>query len=593
MDNDDIPKRNTRFAHQAISRLIAGGCAGFVISPGSRHTPLVMAVAHARAPTEVVLDERSAGFLALGWAKAVQAPIVLLCTSGSAGAHYLPAVVEAWETGVPLVLITADRPPEHLGIGAPQTTRQDGFYAHHVKGRFAIGAADEQSALTELENLDELLLLARAGKPGPVQLNIGFREPLWEMSPTPLRLEDLAQPAREAEVPRQDPQELPDARRGVLVVGPIQEARPDAREAVESLVALARRRGWPVLADIASGLRQHAAADSGLVNGFDLFLRSTAARTALRPELVLHVGRMPTSKALFTWLQGLEDEDVDVRHLSTDGQVHSLGRSPSLIPTSWHQLVASCRETRSEARQAGHWLQRWRAAEHLTTAVVEEHFDRAGMWEGAVARTAANMPAGSTLVLGSGMPVRDADTYIAQLAAETRCLANRGVNGIDGLVATAAGAATPDPDSLVRLLVGDQAFHYDLGSLATAAARPNLDIVVINNDGSGIFEFLPISQAGDAFRKFFLAPQQTDILTAAAAFGMQACRCTSIEDLARFLASPRRGPRIAEVMVDRRHNVYIHKQISNAVTARLDQDFLSEDTDGQRANARKRGLESG
>lgn len=593
MANDDLASRNAQFARQAISRLIAGGCAGFVISPGSRHTPLVMAVATASVPTEVILDERSAGFFALGWAKAARAPIALICTSGSAGAHYLPAVIEAWETGVPLVLVTADRPPEHLGIGAPQTTRQDGFYTHHIKNRFAIAAADDQSAVADLDKLDALVSLANSGKPGPVQLNVGFREPLWEASPTPLDMEKPDQRTRVDNTTPDDSLAIPDAVRGVLVVGPIQEARPGIRQAIDSLVDLAQRRGWPILADIASGLRHDAPESTALVHGCDLFLRSAATRAALRPELVLHVGRMPTSKTLFSWLQELEDDGADVFHLSTDGQPHSLGRAPHIIPTNWGQLDASCRAAHAQGRQPGSWLQQWRRAQNLTSPVVEAAFESAGLWEGAVARIAAIAPAGSRVVLGSGMPVRDMDTYVAQLAPETQCLVNRGVNGIDGLLATAAGAATYDPDTLVRLLVGDQAFHYDLGSLAVAATRPNLDIVVINNDGSGIFEFLPISQAGEAFEKYFLAPQQTDILTAAAAFGIQACRCTSNDELTQFLASPRQGPRIAEVMVDRPHNVYIHKQISSEVIGRLDQEFHLETTDGQRPNAGRRGVESG
>ncbi|MDH3620593.1 MAG: 2-succinyl-5-enolpyruvyl-6-hydroxy-3-cyclohexene-1-carboxylic-acid synthase [Gammaproteobacteria bacterium] len=591
MENDNIARRNAQFAQQAISRLIAGGCAGVVISPGSRHTPLVIAVANAGVPTEVVLDERSAGFLALGWAKASRSPIALICTSGSAGAHYLPAVIEAWESGVPLLLITTDRPPEHLGIGAPQTTRQDGFYTNHVKSQFSIGAADEASAIAELEHVDELVALARAGKPGPVQLNIGFREPLWEAGPTPLELEDPARPKPGVETALEDALELPDATRGVLVVGPIQEALPDARQAVAALAALAQRRGWPVLADVASGLRQHPSLGPSLVHGYDLFLRSEAARAALRPELVLHAGRMPTSKTLFTWLQVLEDDSVDVLHLSTDGEAHSLGQSPRVVPTSWSQLTATCEAAKSGVGESNAWLPQWQNAHRLTYSVVDEISESAGLWEGSVAQVAARVSEGSTLVLGSGMPVRDADTYVTGLAPATDCLVNRGVNGIDGLLATAAGAALHNEDSPVRLLAGDQAFLHDIGSLAVVAGRPNLDIVVINNGGSGIFEFLPISQAGDAFEKYFLAPQRTDIQAAAEAFGVEVCRCESNEELEQFLDAPRQGPRIAEVMVDRAHNVYIHKQISAAVSSRLDQEIHLETSDGKRADAG--GVESG
>jgi len=593
LDNDSVAKRNAQFARQAVSQLIDGGCAGFVISPGSRHTPLVMAIASARVPTEVILDERSAGFFALGWAKATQAPIALVCTSGSAGAHYLPAVIEAWESGVPLVLITADRPPEHLGIGAPQTTRQDGFFANHVKGRLEIGAADDPSAIEELDGLTKLLVAASSGKPGPVQLNIGFREPLWEATPTTVDLEPPAVSTARPEALPCDPIPLPDVARGALVIGPVQEAHPESRGAVESLVSLARRRGWPVLADIASGLRSRGPETSGLVHGCDLFLRSAPTREALRPELVLHVGRMPTSKTLFTWLQNLEDHDTNVLHLSTDGQAHSLGRAPQIIPSSWRQLLASCEADESQSRQPGPWLQQWQAAERLTFSALEDATRDAGLWEGAVARVVTPMPTGSSLVLGSGMPVRDVDTYVTHLESDTTCLVNRGVNGIDGLIATAAGVAAHDPDKQVRLLVGDQAFLHDLGSLAVAADRRNLEMVVINNSGSGIFEFLPISQAGESFEKYFLAPQQTDILAVAAAFGIEASRCTSIDELTRFLDAPLPGPRIAEIMVDRAHNVYIHKEISAAVTSRLDQAFHLETNNGKRASPGQRGMESG
>jgi len=552
-----------------------------------------MAAAQAGVPTEVVLDERSAGFFALGWAKAARAPIALMCTSGTAGAHYLPAVIEAFESGVPLVVITTDRPPEHLGIGAPQTTRQDGFYAHHIKNQCTIGAADEEAALATLGQFEELALLAQAGKPGPVQINVGFREPLWEAAPTPVDVQDPVPPTPGIEVEPDQALELADAQRGIVVVGPVQESRPDAAAAVEALVALAAERGWPVLADIASGLRRDAPLAPALVHGSDLFLRSAVARAALRPELVLHVGRMPTSKTLFTWLQQLEDDDVDVVHLSTDGQAHSLGHSPRVVVTNWQQLRASCRAASVETRRTGDWLRRWQDAERLTRSAVDNASRDAGLWEGSIARAVSRLPAGSSLVLGSGMPIRDADTYVTRLAPETRCLVNRGVNGIDGLLATAAGVATHDADRPVRLLTGDQAFLHDIGSLALVAGRPNLDIVVINNGGSGIFEFLPISQAGAAFEKYFLAPQQAHIRSAAAAFGIEAYCCTSNGELEEHLAAPLQGPRIVEVMVDRAHNVYIHKEISAAVIDRLDQELHTETTDGKRADARRRGVESG
>jgi len=588
---ESIASRNARFARQAVARLASAGCAGFVISPGSRNTPLVMAVADTGLPVEVVLDERSAGFFALGWAKAACAPVALLCTSGSAGAHYLPAVIEAHESGVPLLLITADRPPEHQGIGAPQTTRQDGFYTHHTKGRYQVGAADEQRAIDSLAELDTYLGMAIGGKPGPIHLNIGFREPLWdEALPAPPGTQPAAGPPRPAPAHRLP--DLPEAERGLLVVGPVQEAVPEALPAIRALADLAARRGWPVLADVASGLRQDLAHGGSVVHGYDLFLRSPSVRMALQPELVLHAGRLPTSKTLFSWLQQLEDQGTDVRHLSTDGQPHSLGRAPRIVPIEWSALGRQCDGDPGQVRTAGPWLQGWRRAERSSARIVAVQTARAGLWEGRVARAAAALPPGSSLVLASGMAIRDTDSHVPQLPPGTRCLVNRGVNGIDGLIATAAGVAAQDPSRRVRLLLGDLAFQHDMGSLALAARRPNLDIVVLNNGGGGIFEFLPISQAGANFEKFFLTPQQLDIAAAAGAFGIPALRCTTLRELVAGIGAEPRGPRVVEVMVDRRHNVYIHRMISSAVIDGLEQEFSSEDDDGEGSDGTGRAVES-
>lgn len=591
MATDGVAQRNARYARHAVARMLEAGCAGFVVSPGSRNSPLIVAIANTGAPVDVVLDERGAAFFALGRAKAAQAPIALVCTSGSAGAHYLPAVIEAHETGVPLLVVTADRPPELHGVGAPQTTRQDRFFGAHVKGALTVAAADDADADDALETLSELLALAGDGKPGPIHVNIGFREPLWEPGPAPVF---TARPERTTQkaVDVVEAIDLPDAENGLLVLGPVQEATPDAGAAVEALTHLARRRGWPVLADVASGLRHSGIAEQPRVHGYDLFLRSDAARTALEPQLIIHAGRMPTSKSLATWMQDLEDRGVPVLHLSTDGQPHSLGRHPRIVDVTWRQLAESCDKPQEAPRSCGPWLARWRRAASETLAEVDAGLDGAGCWEGAVARIAARVPDGSRLLLASGMPIRDVDTFAGELPAGTACLVNRGVNGIDGLIASAAGVAAQDPGRHTRLVLGDLAFLHDVGSLALAADRRNLDIVVVNNGGGGIFEFLPISQAGDVFEKFFLAPQQTDILSVAGAFGIEARRCTSPRTLEELLAAPLRGPRITEVVVERAHNVYIHNKVSSAVVARLDQVFDPEETDGEGSGAAQRSLES-
>jgi 2-succinyl-5-enolpyruvyl-6-hydroxy-3-cyclohexene-1-carboxylate synthase len=591
MSADNIAIRNAHYAQQVIDCLLAAGCTGFVISPGSRNTPLVMAVANTQARLEVVVDERSAGFFALGWAKAVKAPIGLICTSGSAGAHYLPAIIEAWESGVPLVALTADRPPEHQNIGAPQTTIQDGFYTHHTKGFLAIGAADDSRANEQLVELEQLALEATRGKPGPVHVNIGFREPLWQAAPRQLPIRRPHATPSTAHVDDMIPP-LPAVRRGLIVAGPIQEAHPDAASAAQAATDLARKLGWPVLADVASNLRQNPDNADILISHYDLLLRSETARSALKPGFMLHIGRMPTSKTLFTWMQELEDLGTPVWHLGSDGQAHTLAARPTVFRTSWSRLGSYCKETAKNVAGAG-WLAPWRQAEKTTQAEIAEQTCSAGLWEGALAHAATRLPRNARIVLASGMTVRDVDSYATSLALGSECLVNRGVNGIDGLIATAAGVAAADDSRHVRLIVGDLAFQHDLASLALAASRPNLDIVVTNNGGGGIFEFLPIRQSTDKFEQFFLTPQNLNIRAITAAFGIASCRCESIDELTAALAESAPGCRVAEVMIDRQNNVTIHRKIGSAVIARLNSEFPLERVDGEGSADTGGGVEPG
>lgn len=592
MNADNIPHRNAEFAQQLVQRLCEAGCAGFVVSPGSRNTPIVMAAANTTSPIEVILDERSAGFFALGWAKAARQPIALVCTSGSAGANYLPAVIEARETGVPLIVVTADRPPEHQDIGAPQTTFQDGFYHRHAKGYLGIAAADDEQALGKLPELAKLAASAREGKPGPVHLNIGFREPLWEAAPRALPVDQAIESAGPTlnfdELP-----EMPGTGRGLVVAGPIQEAHPEAQAAAQAVMQMANRLGWPVLADIASGLRQGANDSTHLVSHYDLLLRSEKVRAALAPDFVLHIGRMPTSKTLFTWLQTLEDGGTEVWNLSSDGQAHSLASNPRVIRTSWRRLANYCQGVLPGSSPDSDWIDRWKMAERITSGVVSEQIADAGTWEGGIAAIATRIPRKGRLVLASGMAIRDADSYASKLPQGSECLVNRGVNGIDGLIATAAGVAAQDRSRLVRLLIGDLAFQHDIGSLAAAAAQPNLDIVVINNGGGGIFEFLPIRQATDKFDRFFLTPQNLNIPAVTAGFGIVSCRCESAGELELVLSGAKSGCRVTEVIVDRQHNVNIHKSIGAAVIARLDEEFKLEQVNGEGNATPGGGLEPG
>jgi 2-succinyl-5-enolpyruvyl-6-hydroxy-3-cyclohexene-1-carboxylate synthase len=238
-------------------------------------------------------------------------------------------------------------------------------------------------------------------------------------------------------------------------------------------------------------------------------------------------------------------------------------------------------------------MEGWRKAETMTREVISEQTADVALWEGEISAIASRIPRKGRLILASGMAIRDADSYASKLPPDSECLVNRGVNGIDGLIATAAGVAFEDSTRQVRLLIGDLAFQHDLGSLATAAIQPNLDIVVINNGGGGIFEFLPIRQATDKFDRFFLTPQNLNIPAITAGFGIASYRCESASELELVLLGTKTGCRVTEVIVDRQYNVNIHKAIGSAVIARLDKEFLLEQVDGEGNATPGGGLEPG
>ncbi|MCD6728015.1 MAG: 2-succinyl-5-enolpyruvyl-6-hydroxy-3-cyclohexene-1-carboxylic-acid synthase [Solirubrobacteraceae bacterium] len=553
------------------------GIAGAVTSPGSRSTPLVLSlVRDGGFPCVSQIDERSAGYFALGMAKATGRPAVLACTSGTAAANYLPAVVEARESRVPLVVLSADRPAELRRTGAGQAIDQIRLYGDHVKLFEEVGV--EQATLQALRWIRALACRAVAAaldRPaGPVHLNFPLREPLVLGVPLPAeepggggrpdgrpwvaRLRTASDPRAAAAALEPIVAAAP---RGVLVLG--RHERPGFGSLARAASAFGAASGWPLLADPLSGARS----GPGAIAHYDALLRSEAFADAARPTAVLRAGDLPTSKPLREWLAGLDAIQVLI---DPDGarqdpaQVCDL--SLAAEPVTTLEALAD-----AVATTASPWLGGWldadaRAAQALAGTLGSELSEpRVALELGAM------LPAEATLVVAASMPVRDIETTFPVRDDPPRVLANRGANGIDGTIATAYGVAAASEGPVV-LLLGDVTFAHDVGSLLTArrSAIP-LTIVLLDNGGGGIFDFLPVSTERDAFETHVATPTGLDVAGVAQAFGLHLLEVATLAELRAALdhGLTSEGTQLLHVRCERAANVELHRRMWDAVRAAL------------------------
>jgi 2-succinyl-5-enolpyruvyl-6-hydroxy-3-cyclohexene-1-carboxylate synthase len=542
-------------------------------SPGSRSSPLVLAlVREQRLRCFSHIDERCAGFFALGAAKRSGRAVALTCTSGTAVANLAPAVIEAYQARVPLVVLTADRPAELREIGAGQTIDQIELFGSAAKWFFEVGTHDASPDRARWMRAlaCRAVWTALEGRAGPVHLNFALREPLV----APQELGDDPQPGRAGGRPwvlRTTPGEdaaaagrtlavlARDAHRPVVVAG---SGEPGLAVAVAC-----ERLGWPLLADPLSGARRGGAA----IAHYDALLRNDGFAAARRPDLVLRCGDLPTSKPLRTWLDGL---DADVTQLAFDphGTWQDPGSSLQIgLTASAGRTLAAAADLTPSADPA--WLRAWRDADATAAAAIEGVLGDGALSEPLVARAlAAELAPGATLFVASSMPVRDVESFVAVRDDGPRVLCNRGANGIDGTVSSAFGAAAVTTGPVV-LLIGDVALAHDIGGLL-AARRLGLaiTIVLLDNDGGGIFEFLPIAGARDVFEEHVATPHGLDFAHAAALYG---CAFADVADLAGLRAALERAlasdaTTIVRVRSDRTANLALHRELAAAVAATLE-----------------------
>lgn len=581
---------NTLWAAVMVETLCRCGVRHAVSAPGSRSAPLTLALAlAAEIETTPVLDERSAAFFALGLAKRTREPVVLVCTSGTAAANFLPAIIEAHYSNVPLIVLTADRPPHLRGVGAGQAIDQQKIfgayaaYAHELPlPRFDLLGYLRQAMV-------QAHLRASYPQGGPVHLNVPFEEPLAPVAgaePLPpfdpitffAGCQRASLPDVSTALPQALPWDLEDAlafgAKGLIIAGP--HALGQGGGLLEPLLKIGRASGWPVLADVLSRMRHHAVSGLVRVAHYDAILRDPQRAAALVPDFVLQIGPLPTSKVLRQWLATHQPRRFVVSTAATElhdplhGPVTPLIGSlahlaecfamsgPNAYGRSWEQAQSELEAEIAERLQAQEAQLQAQQQPATDAAAAEEPVLFEARWPQVLA---AALPQQTPVFVASSMPVRDAEAYWPLNDHGFQWYFSRGANGIDGTLSTALGVAHAAEQPAV-LVSGDLSFLHDQNGLLLAPwFKGSLTVLLINNNGGGIFEHLPIASFNPPFEDYFATPQKVDFGTLAAAHGIAYERAKSWAEVSQLFAQlPDRGIRIVEIRTNRKEDAAARKQ---------------------------------
>lgn len=549
------------FCATIVDQWATHGLTDAFIAPGSRSTPVALAlVADSRVATHLFHDERSASFACLGHGLATDRPAVLLCTSGTAATHFHGAVAEADASRVPMLVCTADRPPELWGIGAPQTIDQTDLYGEAVRGFLEPGPPDDAGVdpATWRPMAADAWHAATGWNgelPGPVHLNLSFRDPLVgqpDELPPPL---DVSDPLRGNRPVMASPfgdvgdDGLPE--RGVIVAG-------RSTAAADMVFALAKATGWPVLADARSECRRPGVS----VIRFDSLLRSESFGQRMRPDVILRIGEPPASKVLGQWITAAAGAGADVLALTDGGQIIDPERVAAAVLPVEQALPALVESASKQPTPPLAWAAEWLEADRLAEAAITNALPTDTTEPGIARDLTAALDAGSALVVSSSMPVRDVEWY-GTARDDIDVHSNRGANGIDGVTSTAIGVALNGQPTAV--LIGDVAFLHDTNALIALRDRAiDLTIVVTDNDGGGIFSFLPQHEllTEHDYELLFGTPHRTDLIKLCEAHGIAA----SAWDPALVNQS---GINVLIATTDRTANLELHNQLVTAVVAAI------------------------
>ncbi|WP_284141473.1 2-succinyl-5-enolpyruvyl-6-hydroxy-3-cyclohexene-1-carboxylic-acid synthase [Virgibacillus sp. LDC-1] len=557
----------TRYTASFVDELSKSGVQHAVISPGSRSTPLAMTLAeHPKITEWVIIDERSAAFFALGLAKQTKRPVVIVCTSGTAAANYFPAIVEAFYSRVPLVVLTADRPHELRDVGAPQAIEQIKLYGDYVKWfhEMALPEGTPEMLRYARSKASRAVYVASDENSGPVHLNFPFREPLVP----DFTLDNLWGAEREACFSSHSTgpkmltnvqigelkEQLQYKKRGVIVCGPY-----DDPALADVLAELSLTWNIPVLVDPLSQMRTGSHDKNNFIEGYDAFLRNEKIRAMVQADFIIRIGAMPISKAFLFYMK----EHVQAPQYIIER--HSGYREPVGNPAHYIYAdpIAVCKAMlQMSIEMEADWLPTWKkmnaiANKHISVSTEEK------LTEGdAVRVTIDALDENDTLYVGNSMAIRDVDTFLRATDKKLTVLANRGANGIDGMVSSAVGAAATGTQ--VTLLLGDLSFYHDLnGLLAAKQYDLNLTIVLINNNGGGIFSFLPQAKDKKHFDLLFGTPLGIDFTHAVHLYGGTHQTVEKEDELssALYRAQKTEGFSVVEVKTERAQNMKWHRQM--------------------------------
>jgi 2-succinyl-5-enolpyruvyl-6-hydroxy-3-cyclohexene-1-carboxylate synthase len=581
----NIGVANAYWSAAFVDELARAGVGDACVCPGSRSTPLAIALAnHPAIKVWTHLDERSAAFFALGMAKYARRAIAVLCTSGSAAANFFPAVIEARYARVPLIVLTADRPHELRDTGAPQTIDQIRLYGAHVKWfvEMALPEATPSALRYARAIACRAVAEAAAAPAGPVHLNFPFREPFMPQAdddappsagapdrPPHINVDDAA-PAPADDAVTAIAADIRACARGLIVCGP-----NNAADYADAVGRLGAHLGFPILADPLSQVRCGPHDRSTVVDSYDAFLRLEEFARRYVPDVVLRFGALPTSKPLVRYLEG---QQAACRQIFVDTSgwndtallpARVLHADPGLLCTRLLNELRGYNPPPGSER----WCQDWLKIASLARSAIARHLEGLQIpFEGKVfAELAALLPSAAVLYAGNSMPVRDLDTFFPGRTSPVRFMSNRGANGIDGVVSSALGAGANAGVPLV-LAIGDLAFYHDSnGLLAARQHRLQATIVLLNNNGGGIFSFLPQADHPQHFEQLFGTPHGLDFSRFAAVYDAGFTRIATWEDfrcaVGQALKSP--GVNIVEVPTERASNVRLHREVWAAVASAI------------------------
>ncbi|AWC30286.1 2-succinyl-5-enolpyruvyl-6-hydroxy-3-cyclohexene-1-carboxylic-acid synthase [Bacillus cytotoxicus] len=557
-----------------------------VISPGSRSTPLALLMEqHEQIKTYLHVDERSAAFFALGMAKAKKQPVAILCTSGTAAANYYPAICEAYHARVPLLVLTADRPHELRDVGAPQAMNQFNLYGSFVKQFMEMALPEAREPMYQYVRMAAGRAVASASfaPMGPVHMNFPLREPLipdfsldglWEQGCGEYtnRVQQGSMTLT-SEYIRSLIKRLSRLEKGLIVCG--DDSHP---ELVEVIAEFAEKTGYPVLADPLSNLRTGSHNQTMIIDCYDTFLRNELLKDTWKPDIIIRFGGMPVSKALTQYIKKQES----AVHIIVDES--GKWRDPALMTTEVVSAsdVAFCKAMTEhmQKREQNDWFKKWKHINDKTKETLREVEAYDTAFEGKVITDIVRiLPEGATLFVSNSMPIRDADTFLFTNEKKIHVMANRGVNGIDGIISTALGASTVC-EPLV-LVIGDLSFYHDLNGLLAAKLHDlNITIVVVNNDGGGIFSFLPQYESKEHFESLFGTPLGLDYEHVVKMYGGSFVRVSGWEAFREEVQKGiiERGLHVVEICTNREENVQLHRKLWAKSVIEI-KDMLQGDTE--------------